>query len=141
MMSSASFVRSSAGSGEQIIHEAFTLPRPDTGEARERASEFFNMVHLEFCGEFAVTGFVHRLEGGALLIEVEVGLAGGAVSMLFNEDFRDVWPIALGVTLVLAVNEHHNVRILLNAPRIAQVAQAGLAAALSLPRARAVRAR
>ena len=87
------------------------------------------MVHLKFCGEFAVTRFVHRLEGGALLIEVEVGLAGRAVSVLFNEDFRDVWPIALGITLVLAVNEQHDVRILLNAPRIAQVAQAGLAAA------------
>jgi hypothetical protein len=50
------------------------LSWPDAGEARERTGEFVDMVHVsELPGEVAVACGIERLEGGALLIKVELG--------------------------------------------------------------------
>src|ERR1041385_6932392 len=70
------------------------------------------------------------LEAGARLPEVEIEMAGGPVAMLGDHDLR----LALGglpFVLVLGVHlgpvdEDHDVRILLDGPRIAQIGQDGL---------------
>src|SRR3989344_2389806 len=142
-----------SGGSQKVVHKSFTLPGTDTGKASERTSKFFNVVHtiqnprvifeffiLKLLCELAEVRGIDGLEGGALLIEVEFGFSRGAVPVLLNENFGDVRSVTLGITFVLAMNKHHDVRILFNGTGVAQVAQTRFAAA-SLHRARELRER
>src|SRR5439155_17998270 len=83
---------------------------------------------------------------GDLLAEAECDIAGGAVAVLSQHDLRDALrvrstgfvalvptlPLFARDVLVLAVDEHHDVGVLLDAARFAQVAELGNVARTNL---------
>ena len=63
------------------------------------------------------------LEARELLDEGELAAAGGAVPLLADDDLRDAPVLVRGLVLLLAVDEHHDVRILFDGAAFAQVRQ------------------
>ena len=55
-------------------------------------------------------------ESGVLLIKEEFNHSGGTVTMLFNHDFGNAWPLRLLVFVgfVFTVNKHDDVGVLLD---------------------------
>jgi hypothetical protein len=52
-------------------------------------------------------------------MEVEFDVADGAVTVFFNKNIGDVVAVGLLVVVGLAVNEHHNVGVLLDGTGVA----------------------
>src|SRR5438552_9988441 len=64
---------------------------------------------------------VEVLEARELLQEGELDRARGAVALLADDDLRQAAVLVGGLVLLLPVDEHHDVRVLLQAARLPQV--------------------
>src|SRR4029453_5841674 len=67
------------------------------------------------------------LEARELLDEGELAASGRPVALLADDDLRDAAVLVRRLVLLLAVDEHHDVRVLLDRSRLAKIRQLGAA--------------
>lgn len=56
-----------------------------------------------------------------LTVKVQANIIGRTITMLFNEDFGNAFLVGFGVVIFFAVNEGHDIGILLDGARFADV--------------------
>src|SRR5580704_2300965 len=56
-------------------------------------------------------------------MEVQLDVAGWAVTVFFDEQIRNIFPIRLFVVISFAINKHNNIRVLLNATAVTKICQ------------------
>ena len=64
---------------------------------------------------------VERHETNASFIEEELNGAGGAATVLGNDEVGDVLAFSIGIIVIFAVEEHYNISILLDRTGFAEV--------------------
>src|SRR6185312_5927084 len=123
------------GGAKQELHKALGLSRTYSGELLKECGKAFYRVHTRMLtipqtplerfvaaldarlrDEIPEVALVDGLEGGLFVVEEEFHLTDRAVAVLFDEDLRDIVLFILGAVSdhVLAVNEHDDVRVLLD---------------------------
>lgn len=65
--------------------------------------------------------FVEAAEALFFFFEVELNVAGRAVTVFFDEDFGDVLFVGLGIVILFAVNKGDDVGVLLDGTGLAKV--------------------
>src|ERR1022692_530142 len=70
-------------------------------------------------GVAVLAGVVHELR--VLLLECERNLADGTIPMLGDDQVRLAGSLGILVVVLVAVDEHHQIGVLLEVPRLAQV--------------------
>ncbi len=110
------------------------MPRADARELLKEGSETVDRVRHaskrsvvafndRLRSEITEVAFIDRLEGRFLFVEKELDFADRAVAMLLDKDLGDVGLFILGAVTdhVFPVDEHDDIRVLLDGARITQV--------------------
>src|ERR1700737_2430142 len=119
------------------------LPKQDTGpDPPNRASARWQGIAGSDCSALVPRRHptsVEVLESRQLLPEEQVDGAGGSVSMLRHDDLGYPRLLRVLLVVVIAVKEHDDVRVLLDAPTLPQVAEDGSLVRPGLRRSRELR--
>jgi hypothetical protein len=115
---------------KEIIHKTSGLADTNPWKLGEIFSEFIYLVHGETKLEvidsrptrWAVD--IELAECRLVSIKVQLDHTGGSVTVLFNQDLGDIGALGILVLLVFAVDEHDDIRVLLNRTRITKVRKA-----------------
>src|SRR5512143_2267452 len=113
-------------SGQRPSH--FELPKPQAWQTKT--------VRILVMARLLAAPPLEVLEARELIDEGEPARAGRAVALLADDDLRDAPVLLAGLVLLLAVDEHHHVRVLLEGSRFSQVRQLRTPVGAGLRRAR-----